>query len=170
MSPHPRADGLVQGERAALPLNVDRFHQPCLLPWRIPHGRCRNCSCSVQGQVRTAVQVPRGDHLPLAGSPVLPPLRLTGSFATPTRRYHGRMLIHPSSPCVCHPRCRGVCTHAGSGPPRVRRRLLWTCLGVPIPLAIPGFHDKGMMLVVNESKCLDIPNWEFSVKQSVTLF
>ena len=35
--------------------------------------------------------------LTLAGSPALPPLLLTGGLSTPTRRYHGKMLIHPSS-------------------------------------------------------------------------
>ena len=48
-------------------LNVDRFHQPCLLPGRTSRigGACR-------------FLVPR--PLTLAGSPVLPPLRLTGGF------------------------------------------------------------------------------------------
>ena len=36
-------------------------------------------------------------------------------------------------PCMCHPKVdKGVCTHAGSGPLRVRRRLLTTSLGDPI--------------------------------------
>ena len=53
--------------------------------------------------MRTVVPVPRGGHLPFLGSPALPPLRLTGGIATPTRRYHGRMLIHPSTPaCATH--------------------------------------------------------------------
>ena len=56
-------------------------------------------------------------------------------FATPTRRYHGRMLIHPS-PLRVPPSGQGVCTHAGSGPSRVRRRLFLICLGDPISLAI----------------------------------
>ena len=57
-------------------------------------------------------------------------------FASPTRRYHGRMLIHPLPPACATPSHKGVCTHAGSGPSRVRRRLLWTRLGDPISLAI----------------------------------
>ena len=52
-------------------------------------------------------------------------------FATPTRRYHGRMLIHHSTPCEW----KSVCTHAGSGPLRVRRRLSAACLGDSISLA-----------------------------------
>ena len=53
-------------------------------------------------------------------------------FATPTRRYHGRMLIHPS------PLARATspverCLHAGSGPSRVRRRLFCASLRYPIP-------------------------------------
>ena len=119
-------------------LNFDRFHQPCLLPWRVPflppiHGW-------LLGRDRWGLSVspvPRGDHLPFLGSPVLPPLRLTGGIATPTRRYHGRMLIHPSPPCMCHPCSTGDNTHAGSGPSRVRRRLLWTCLGDPHPPGHP---------------------------------
>ena len=43
------------------------------------------------------------------------------------------MLIHPS-PLRVPPSLAG-CTHAGSGPSRVRRRLLRTCLRDPIPLA-----------------------------------
>ena len=37
---------------------------------------------------------------------------------------------------LCHSKIKGVCTHAGSGPSRVRRRLLFTCLVDPIPVAI----------------------------------
>ena len=33
----------------------------------------------------------------------------------------------------------------------------------PHLLAIPGFNDQRMMLVVNESKCLDTPILEFSI-------
>ena len=36
VSPHPGADGLVQDELPRRLLNIDRFHQPCLLPGRIP--------------------------------------------------------------------------------------------------------------------------------------
>ena len=72
-------------------LNFDRFHQPCLLPLG-----------ALLGEVRTVVPVPRDGHLPLrAARPFLLCVWLE-VFATPTRRYHGRMLIHPSSPCVCH--------------------------------------------------------------------
>ena len=61
--------------------------------------------------------------LTLTGSPALPPLRLTGGIATPTRRYHGRMLIHPSLPAWATPdmkRClhtRRFGTVAGPPPP-----------------------------------------------------
>ena len=53
VSPHPGADGLVQDERPPLFLQEHRFHQPCLLPGRIP------------GEVRTVIPVPRGGHLPM---------------------------------------------------------------------------------------------------------
>ena len=39
VSPHSGADGLVQGELPPFSLTVDRFHQPCLLPWRTPYCR-----------------------------------------------------------------------------------------------------------------------------------
>ena len=77
-------------------------------------------------------------------------------FATPTRRYHGRMLIHPSS-CVCHTKSiKGVCTHAGSGPSRVRRRLLVACLGDPISLAntFKFDHSSDNGLVDRKTGCL----------------
>ena len=52
-------------------LNVDRFHQPCLLPWRT----------SRIGE--DCYPVPRGDHSPFLGSPVLPPSRFNGVNTTP---------------------------------------------------------------------------------------
>ena len=52
MSPHPRADGLVQGERAALPLNFLAVGQ---------------------GWVRTVIPVPRGDHLSFRAARFFPP-------------------------------------------------------------------------------------------------
>ena len=85
--------------------------------------------------MRTVVPVPRGGHLPFLGSPALPPLRLTGGFATPTRTVPRQDVYSSFLPCVCHPRSLDVGTHAGSGQSRVRRRLLWTCLGDPFPLA-----------------------------------
>ena len=113
-------------------LNVDRFHQPCLLPWRVPllppiHGWLG------QGQVRTVVPVPRSDHSPFLGSPVLPPSRLTGSIATPTRRYHGRMLIHPSLPACATPHEK-VTAHTQVRDPRESAAAcLRPALGTPSP-------------------------------------
>ena len=52
MSPHPGADGLVQGVPARLQ-NFDRFHQPCLLPGR-------TSKIGVDSR-----PVPRGDNFPL---------------------------------------------------------------------------------------------------------
>ena len=96
-------------------LNIDRFQQPCLLPWRTSRigGACH----------------PRTTWRPLtlAGSPVLPPLysprRQDGTTAG---RYFA--LLHMRVPPP------GVRTHAGSGPSRVRRHLLAAYLGDPIPL------------------------------------
>ena len=104
---------------------VSCFHQPCLLLGRTSRtgGACR-------------FPVPRGGHLRW-----LPPLRLAGGFCKPTRRYHGRMSIHPS-PLHVPPASLGVCTHAGSGSSsRVRRRLLTACLGDPhLPGHGPDWH------------------------------
>ena len=101
-------------------LNFDRFHQPCLLPGRT----------SRIGEDCRPLTTWR--PLTLTGSPALPPLRLTGVFLPrPTGRYHGRMLIHPSPPACATPAAKVVCTHAGSGPSRVRRRLFLACLGGP---------------------------------------
>ena len=141
MSPHSEADGLVQGDHGGpVPLNFDRSHQPCLLPWRTPllppkHGWLG------QGQVSAVVPVPRGDHLPLRAARFSSLVRLTGGIATPSRRYHGKMLIRPSLP-ACATRPLGARAHAGSGPSRVRRRLSWTRLEVPISLAIHYFCGR----------------------------
>ena len=43
----------------------------------------------------------------------------------PTGRYHGRTLFRPSPP-ACATQEKVFVTLAGSGPPRVRRGLLWT--------------------------------------------
>ena len=85
--------------------------------------------------MRNVVPVPRGGHLPLRAARLFLLCVLLEIFATPTGRYHRRMLIHPSRP-ACATRRVSDCTHAGSGPSRVCRRLLRTCLGDPIPLAI----------------------------------
>ena len=54
------------------------------------------------------------------------------------------MLIHPSPPR--HPWSTNGRTLAGSGPSRVRRRLLTTCLGDPISLAIVGSSDPEVLV------------------------
>ena len=98
-------------------LNVDRFHQPCLSPWRTSY--CHRNTAGLGRDRRTVVPVPRGGHLPFFGQPGSP------SFATHWRYCHAdktvpRQDVNSSfSPCVCHPWTRGVCTHAGSGPSRV---------------------------------------------------
>ena len=76
------------------------------------------------------VPVPRGGHLPFLGSLGLPPLRLTGGFC------HADWTVWSKS----------VCTHAGSGPSGVHRRLFWTCLGDPISLAIVGSSDPEVLV------------------------
>ena len=84
--------------------------------------------------MRTVIAV-LGD-LTLAGSPVLPPLRLTGGFCHADWTLPRQDVNSPFSPCMCHPGVdKGVCTHASSEPSRVRRGLLMACLGGSIPLA-----------------------------------
>ena len=105
-----------------LHLNFDRFHQPCLLPGRTSRisGACR-------------FSVPRGGHLPLRAAWLFLLVRLNGGIATPTGRYHGRMLIHPSTP-ACATRQSG-CLHTRrfgtlASPPPPVDRLPW---GTPSP-------------------------------------
>ena len=92
------------GWGAAHHLNIDRFHQPCLLPG-VP-------SCCQ----RTVVPAARGDHFPLRAarsSLLCVPLEV---LTTTTRRYHDRPLIRPFLPACATPHHKGVCTHAGSDP------------------------------------------------------
>ena len=92
---------------------------------------------ALPGLVRTVVPVPRGGHLPLRAARLfllcvsleVLPRRLDGTTA-------GCQFILPPRACAT-PIRKSVCTHAGSGHSRVRRRLFGTCLGDPIPLAIP---------------------------------
>ena len=98
-------------------MNFDRFHQPCLLPWRTPllPPITAGCWAGIGEDCR-----PRTTWRPLtlAGSPVLPPLRLTGGIATPTRRYHGRTLLRHSSH-ACATQTKKVFAHTQVRDPRV---------------------------------------------------
>ena len=97
-------------------LNFDRFHQPCLFSSAHSRGRC-----GLSSPVHVAATYPCGQ-----------PCVSLEVFATPTGRYHGRTSIRPS---LLHvpPSRKGVCTHAGSGPSRVRRRLSEPCLRAILP-------------------------------------
>ena len=102
---HHTREPAVLSRVSCLPfhLNIDRFHQPCLLPGRTSRigEDCR----------------PRTTWRPLTlcGQPGSPSFASHWRFfATPTRRYHGRTLIRPSSPACANPKSKGVCTHAGS--------------------------------------------------------
>ena len=72
------------------PLNFDLFHQPYLLPWRTPY--CRRLRLAWVGIGEDCRPRTTWRPLTLAGS--------TGGIATPTRRYHGRTFIRPSSPLL----------------------------------------------------------------------
>ena len=72
----------------------------------------------------------------LEGSPVFLPCVSLEVLFTPTRRYHCRTFIRPSSPCVCHSVWKS-CLHTRrfgtlAGPPPPVSRL---ALGTPISLA-----------------------------------
>ena len=80
-------------------LNVDRFHQPCLLPWRAPY--CHRNTAGL-GRDRWGLSSPyhvTGTY-PFGAARLF---LLRDSLATPTRRYHGRMLIHPLPPACGTP-------------------------------------------------------------------
>ena len=104
-------------------LNVDRFHQPCLLPGR---------TSKIGEDCR-----PRTTWRPLTlfGQPGSP------SFATHWRYCHADLTVPRQDvnssfpPLRVPPSLVGARTHAGSGPSRVRRRLLQACLWDPISLA-----------------------------------
>ena len=136
VSPHSGADGLVQGELPPISPEFWPFLPalPVTLAPPLTATETRLAWAGIGGACRFTV--PRGGHLPFLGSPALPPSRLTGGIATPTRRYHGRMLIHPSLPACVTRLYLGDGTHAGSEPSRVRRRLFSTRLEDPISLAI----------------------------------
>ena len=90
-------------------LNFDRFHQPCLLPWRVPllppiHGW-------LWGRDRWGLSVLRTTWRPLTllGQPGSP------SFATYWRSYQAdltvpRQDVNSSFTCVCHPPWK-MCLH-----------------------------------------------------------
>ena len=136
MSPHSGADGLVQGELP--PISPECWPFSPALPVTLAHPLLppKHRWLSGRDKVRTVVPVPRGDHLPFLGSPALTPSRLTGDIATPTRRYHGRMLIHPFLPACANPSPKRF-AHAQV---RVPRESTATCFGHalwnPISLAI----------------------------------
>ena len=79
-------------------LNFDRFHQPCLLPWRTPycHRNTAGCWAGIGKDCRLHTT---WRPLTLFGQPGSSSLCVSLEVvATPTRRYHGRMLIPPSPP------------------------------------------------------------------------
>ena len=97
---------LSRGSCRPLHLNIDRFHQPCLLPWRTPTAAVKTAA------VRAGIG--GGCHLPYhvattcpCGHPGLPSVRLTGGT------YHADWTVprqDVKSPfCMCHPHQR--CFH-----------------------------------------------------------
>ena len=81
-----------------------------------------------QGQVRTVVPVPRGGDLPFLGSPVLPPVRLTGGFCRADQTVPRQDVNSSFSPAPRVPlRDRG-CSHT---------RWFGTLAGPPPPVTDP---------------------------------
>ena len=126
-------------------LNIDRFHQLCLLLGRTSRVG-EDCRPRTTWRPLSLLEQPGSSYFASHWR----------FFATPTGRHHGRMLIHRIR--------KGVCTHAGSGPSRVRRRLLTACIGDPISLAtVVRLHDfvkesisaefKSFLLIM----CIDAP-------------
>ena len=84
--------------------------------------------------MRTVVPVPRGGHLPLRTAQLFLLCVSLEVFATPTRRYHGRMLIHPSPPACATPVYQRVMTHTHIRDPRESAAAcLGHALGTPSP-------------------------------------
>ena len=95
VSPHPGADGLVQDERAARSPEWWPFSPALPVTWA-------DSRIGKDCRPRTTWR-----PLTLAGSPVFPPCAKQEVLTTPTGRYHGRTLFHPShSACATpSPRC-----------------------------------------------------------------
>ena len=115
VSPHPGADGLVQGERGGpVPWIVTVFTSLACYPGALPTAAVK--TAVVRDRDRWGLSpVPRGGHLPsrAARSSLLFRASHWRSLP-PTGRYHD---VHSAFPtCVCHTAQEGVCTHAGSGP------------------------------------------------------
>ena len=168
MSPHRGADGLVQGELPPTsPEFLTVFTSLACYPGASPycHRYTAGCWAGIGEDCR-----PRTTWRPLTlfGQPGSP------SFATHWRYCHADETVprqdvnSPFSLLRVPPRRRkGVCTHARSGPSRVRRRLLWTCLGDPIPLAIhciasvgncEQVHTSVLNLIFQQAKVAGVGN------------
>ena len=77
--------------------------------------------------------MPRGGHLPLRAARLFLLCVSLEVFATPTRRYHGSMLIHPSSP-ACATTIKRVIAHTQVRDPRESAAAcFWPGLGTPSP-------------------------------------
>ena len=140
MSTHSGADGLVQAELpptspeiltvftslACSPRRTSRVGEDCRLrtTWR---------------------------PLTLAGRPALLLCVSLEVSATPTRRYHGRMLLHPSSP-ACATRDAEVIAHTQVRDPRESAAACYgPALGTPIHLAIHCIASVGNYVQVHTS-------------------
>ena len=120
------------GCAAAQHLNMNRFHQPCLLPWRTPH--CHQTRLSVGQDCR-----PRTKWRPviLAGSPFLPPCATHWRYCHPDLTEPRQDVNSSFPPCMCHPRGERVFAHTQVRDPRESAAACFGhALGRPISLAI----------------------------------
>ena len=128
------------------PLNIDRFHQPCLLPWRTSSVWLK---ATEQGEVRTVIVGPRGGHLPVLQAAQL--FLHASQWRVLHRQLDGTMAGRHIALLLllCHPLfAKGDSTHAGSGPlrpaatccaPAWRTPSTWPCAAVHNKLSLVMF-------------------------------
>ena len=112
----------------------------CPLPWIMTVFTSLACC---QGTFRNIWGLSSPYHVATTypcGQPSLPSLGLTRGNCHADWTVPRQDVNSPFLPWVCHPGRGSASTHWGSGPSRVRRRLLWTCLGDPIPLSTHCFR------------------------------
>ena len=129
---HTREPTVLSRVSTALSLNSDRSHQPCPLPWRTL--TATETRLAWAGRDRWGLSSPYyvATTSP-CGQPGTSSLCDSADVFATVPRQDVNSPFHLSR--VCHLTRVGVCTHAGSGPSRVRRHLLEPCLGDPISLA-----------------------------------
>ena len=130
MCHHTQEPTVLSTVSCSFSLNVDRFHQPCLLPWSIPVVELK---ATGQGQARTVILVPRGGHLSVLQAAGSSSMCLTGGFYHVTGPYHGSTFNRPSPSLRRHSLRYGVCTLRRFG------TLTGTATACPLTMSSLGF-------------------------------